>query len=136
VDQEPRFEFRKKAQYAWKVAMLVITFLALIPILLYQHELGAKAYLWFLIGVHVLGLLIFSIGVQREDIAPSRRGLYGRVAGLVTIVALLYLASKGLATTFGTALFWWSLFLVWAIHTLGLALLHIRGRREVACPFV
>jgi len=136
VGQAPRFEFRKKAQFAWKVFTLFITFVALIPILLYQDELGARIYLWFLVGVHVLGLVIFTIGVKREDIAPSKWGFYGRLIGLAITVGLLYWASQGLQSKFGTLAFWWSLFSIWAVHTGGLALLHIRGRNETACPFV
>lgn len=113
-----------------------MTFLALIPILLYQNVLGAKVYLWFLGIVHLLGTAVFIIGVRKQDIAPTRKGLWGRIAGLVTIGLLIYLASQGLQSEFGTALFWWSLFAVWAIHTAGLLLVHLRGRREASCPFV
>ncbi len=132
----PRFEFRHRARFLWKTTLLLVTFLALIPILLYQDVLGAKVYLWFLIIVHVFGLVVFSWGVTRNDIAPSTRGFLGRIAGLVTVAALLFLASKGLSTEFGTMFFWGSLFSVWAIHTAGLVLFHLRGRREASCPFV
>ncbi len=133
----PRIEFHSRAKFWWKQFLLFTTFLALIPILLYQSALGAKVYLWFLGLVHVFGTLVFIIGVKKEDIAPTRRGLWGRIAGLVTIGALIYLASQGLRPDeFGTALFWWSLFAVWAIHTAGLLLFHLRGRHEKTCPFV
>ncbi len=132
----PRFEFRHRARFIWKTSLLLITFVALIPILLYQDVLGAKVYLWFLIIVHVLGLGIFSWGVSRQDIAPSTWGFIGRLIGLVTVSALLFLASKGLGSEFGSLLFWGSLFSLWAIHTGGLVLLHLRGRREAGCPFV
>lgn len=133
----PSIVFHSRAKFWWKMGLLLVTFLALIPILLYQHVLGAKVYLWFLALVHVIGTAVFLVGVRKQDIAPTRRGLWGRVVGLVTIGALIYLASQGLQTEFGTALFWWSLFAVWAIHTLGLLLLHLRGRAEdKACPFV
>lgn len=131
-----RFEFRHKARFVWKTAMLLITFVALIPILLYQDVLGAKVYLWFLIGVHAIGLFVFGWGVSREDIAPSTWGFVGRLLGLVSVAALLYLASKGLDSTFGSLAFWGTLFALWAIHTGGLVLLHLRGRHEKSCPFV
>lgn len=135
----PRFEFRKKAQFAWKVFTLLITFVALIPVLYFQDVLGAQVYLWFLVGVHLIGFVIFGIGVKKEDIAPSKWGFWGRMIGLATTVGLLYWASQHLGTdrdALQTTAFWWTLFTIWAIHTGGLALLHIRGRRETACPFV
>ncbi len=133
----PRLEFHSRAKFWWKQGLLLVTFLALIPILLYRHALGANIYLWFLGVVHLIGTAIFIIGVKKEDIAPNKRGLWGRIAGLVTIALLIYLASQGLRPDdFGTAVFWWSLFLVWAIHTAGLLLLHLRGRHEKNCPFV
>lgn len=130
-----RLEFRHRARFVWKTTLLLVTFVALIPILLYRDVLGAKAYLWFLIVVHALGLVIFSWGVSRHDIAPTTRGFVGRLAGLLTVAALLYLASKGLTSAVGSAVFWGSLFALWAIHTAGLLLLHLRGRGD-ACPFL
>ena len=57
--------------------------------------------------------------------------------GIAFLVGLLYLASKGLQTSAQDFVFWGSLFAIWALHTLGLALLHVRGARENAvCPFV
>ncbi len=132
----PRLEFHSRAKFWWKTGLLLLTFVALIPILLYQSVLGAKVYLWFLGIVHIIGTAVFVIGVRKEDIAPTARGFWGRVAGLVTIGLLIYLASKGLQTEFGSLLFWGSLFAVWAIHTLGLLLLHLRGRHDKNCPFV
>ncbi len=132
----PRIEFRHKARFIWKNALLLITFVALIPILLYQDVLGAQVYLWFLVGVHALGLFIFAWGVGRHDIAPSMKGFLGRLAGLATVTLLLWIASKGLNTEFGSLLFWGSLFALWAIHSAGLLLLHLRGRKETSCPFV
>lgn len=131
----PRMEFRHRARFVWKSVLLFVTFLALIPILLYQDVLGAKVYLWFLIVVHVIGLGIFSWGVTRHDIAPTVRGFVGRLVGLIVVAVLLFLASKGLHNPAGTMIFWGSLFALWAIHTGGLVLLHLRGRSE-ACPFL
>lgn len=136
VEEGPRFAFRKKAQFAWKVFTLLATFVALIPILYFQTELGAAVYLWFLVIVHVLGLVVFAVGVKKEDIAPSAWGFYGRLIGLAVTAGLLYWVSQGLNSQFGSVAFWWSLFGIWAIHTAGLALLHIRGRHETTCPFV
>lgn len=131
----PRLEFRHKARFVWKVSLLLVTFVALIPVLLYQHELGAKVYLWFLVGVHVVGLAVFSWGVSRHDIAPSTRGFVGRLAGLVAVAGLLYLLSQGLTDPASSLAFWGTLFAVWAVHSAGLLLLHLRGRNETTCPF-
>lgn len=129
--------FERRGQFAWKSALLLATTVALIPILLSKHELAATIYLWVLIVIHIAGLLIIGVGVKRHHVAPTKRGLYSRLAGIAVLIALLYLASKGLATTAEGWIFWGSLFAIWALHTLGLALLHIRGRREAAaCPFV
>jgi hypothetical protein len=99
--------------------------------------MAATIYLWVLVVVHVLGLFIIGIGVKRHHIAPDKRGLYSRLAVITVLIALLYLASKGLQSSVEGWLFWGSLFAIWLLHTLGLALLHIRGKRENAlCPFV
>ena len=129
--------FERRGTFAWKVALLAATTIALIPILLAKDELAATIYLWVLVGVHVLGLVIIGVGVKRHHIAPDKRGLYSRLAAITLLIALLYLASKGLRTAIEGWLFWGSLFAIWALHTAGLALLHIRGKRENAmCPFV
>ncbi|MEA3137082.1 MAG: hypothetical protein QOC71_1363 [Thermoplasmata archaeon] len=129
--------FERRTQFAWKTALLLATTIALIPILLLKHTWAAQAYLVTLVGVHVAGLAIIAIGVKRTHIAPDRRGLVIRLVGITFLVALLYVASKGLRTSTEDLLFWGSLFAIWALHTLGLALLHIRSGREVAaCPFV
>jgi hypothetical protein len=135
--EAPRLRFERRGQFAWKVGLLLATTLALIPILLSRNEMAATVYLWVLVGVHVAGLFIIGIGVKRHHTAPDTRGLVIRLAGITVLVALLYLASQGLKSSVEGALFWGSLFAIWALHTLGLALLHIRGRREIAaCPFV
>lgn len=132
-----RMTFERRGTFAWKVALLAATTIALIPILLAKNELAATIYLWVLVAVHVGGLFIVAIGVKRHHIAPDKRGLYSRLAGIAVLVALLYLASKGLQTSTEGWIFWGSLFAIWALHTAGLALLHIRGKRENAmCPFV
>lgn len=131
-----RLRFRKRRQFAWKTAVLFATTAALVPILLYRSEVAATVYVAYLVVIHVVGLAVFAWGVRKEDIAPTKRGLYGRLAGLAFAIALLALAEKGLRTDTGAQLFWWSLFGIWAIHTAGLALLHLRGRGEdKACPF-
>ena len=91
-----------------------------------------------LVVIHVDGLAIIAVGVKRTHIAPDRRGLAIRLVGIGFLIALLYIASKGLQTSAEDLLFWGSLFAIWALHTLGLALLHIRSGRETAaaCPFV
>lgn len=128
--------FERRGQFYWKSALLLATTVALVPILLWRHELAATVYLWFLVAVHVAGLGIIAIGVKRSHLAPDRRGLAIRLVGIAVLVALLYLASKGLEEPAAGLLFWGSLFAIWALHTLGLALLHVRsGREAAACPF-
>ncbi len=133
----PAFTFQRRGQFAWKVALLLATTIALVPILLMKNEWAATIYLWALVAVHILGIVVIAIGVKRHHIAPDRRGLVIRLVGIALLIALLYLASKGLRSDIEGFLFWGSLFAIWALHTLGLALLHVRGRREMAvCPFV
>lgn len=133
----PRVTFERRGQFAWKVGLLAATTIALIPILLLKNEWAAQAYLWILVIVHVAGLFIIGVGVKRSHIAPDTRGLVIRLVAIVLLVALLYLASKGLQTSAEGILFWGSLFAIWFLHTAGLALVHIRGKRENAmCPFV
>lgn len=133
----PRWTFQRRGQFAWKVGLLLATTIALIPILLLKNEWAAQAYLWILVAIHLVGLVIIAVGVKRHHIAPDTRGLVIRLVGIALLIGLLYLASKGLRTDVAGWVFWGSLFAIWALHTLGLALLHIRGRREMAvCPFV
>ena len=133
----PRLTFERRGQFAWKVGLLLATTIALVPILLSKNEMAARAYLWILVAIHVVGLAIIGIGVKRHHIAPDTRGLAIRLVGIAVLTSLLYLASKGLQGSVEGTLFWGSLFAIWALHTLGLALLHVRGRREAAaCPFV
>lgn len=132
----PRIEFRNRARFWWKTGLLAVTTVALIPILLLQSEVAATIYLWTLVVIHIIGLAVFIIGVSKEDIAPSTWGFVGRLIGLVVVGGLLYLVSKGLQTDVGSAIFWVSLFLIWAVHTAGLLMLHLRGSGETKCPFV
>lgn len=119
-----------KAAIAWKSAFLAVTTVALIPILLYQHKLAASIYVIFLAVVHAVGLFVFLWGVKKEHF---QRGLWIRVSGLVILMGLLYLASKGLQAT--DTIFWFSLGAIWLLHTLGLFLLHAR-KEPLDCPFV
>ena len=133
-----RITFERRGQFAWKTALLLATTVALIPILLLKSAWAAQVYLIVLVVVHVVGLGIIAVGVKRTHIAPDRRGLVIRLVGIALLIGLLYLASKGLQTSAQDFLFWGSLFAIWALHTVGLALLHIRSGREMtaACPFV
>jgi len=132
-----RMTFERRGQFAWKVTLLAATTIALIPILLSKNAWAAQAYLWVLVVVHVAGLFIIGVGVKRHHIAPDARGLLIRLVAIVLLVGLLYLASQGLRSSAEGLLFWGSLFTIWLLHTAGLALLHIRGKRENAvCPFV
>lgn len=133
----PRVSFERRGQFYWKTALLAATTISLVPILLAKQVVAAQVYLVALAFVHLAGLAIIAIGVKRQHIAPDRRGLVIRLIGITALVLLLWLAAKGLRTSFGEFLFWGSLFAIWALHTLGLALLHVRSGREVAaCPFV
>jgi hypothetical protein len=129
--------FERRGQFAWKTALLLATTISLVPILLSKHVLAAKVYLVALVVVHVAGIVVIAVGVKRHHIAPDTRGLVIRLVAIAFLLVLLWVASKGLATSTADLLFWGSLFAIWALHTLGLALLHVRGARENAmCPFV
>ncbi|MEA3143018.1 MAG: hypothetical protein QOG31_342 [Thermoplasmata archaeon] len=132
----PLLAFGNRRTFYWKTGLLAATTLALAPILLWQHAMAAQVYLVALVVVHVAGLAVIAVGAKRQDIAPGLRGFLIRLAGILALVALLGLAANGLTGTTGMV-FWSSLFAIWALHTAGLALLHLRGRRELqACPFV
>jgi hypothetical protein len=132
----PLLAFGNRRTFYWKTGLLAATTLALAPILLWKDLLAAQVYLVALAVVHVAGFAVIAIGAKRQDIAPGLRGLVIRLVGILILVALLALAANGLTGTTGMV-FWSSLFAIWALHTAGLALLHLRGRRELqACPFV
>jgi hypothetical protein len=131
------FTFSRGRQFLWKTILLGATTLALVPILLYKDVLWAQTYLVTLILVHIGGGVLIVVGNRRHHIAPDRRGLIIRLVGIASMVILLYIAAKGLGTTVGSWVFWGSLFAIWALHTLGLLMLHVRSRREATvCPFV
>lgn len=132
----PLLAFGNRRTFYWKTGLLAATTLALAPILLWKDVLAAQVYLVALAAVHVAGIAVIAVGAKRQDIAPGLRGFVIRLVGILALVALLALAASGLTGTTGTV-FWSSLFAIWALHTAGLALLHLRGRRELqACPFV
>lgn len=132
----PRAVFSRPRQFWIKTALLAVTTISLIPILLWRDERAATVYVAFLAVIHVVGLAIILIGTKRHDIAPTRRGLLWRVVALVILTGLLYLASQGLESSVNGPIFWGALFSIWALHTLGLAFLHLKGAREAAaCPF-
>ena len=134
--QASGWRFRNGRTFAWKTILLAVATFAFAPILLYESILGVQVYLAALVAVHVVGLATFAWGVTRHDIAPTRRGFIGRIGGLLFAGVFLFIAEKGLRTETGSALFWWSLFGVWAAHTIGLLLLHLRSEAEdKACPF-
>lgn len=134
---QPKMTFERRGQFAWKVGLLAATTVALVPILLMKNEWAATIYLVALAIVHVAGLVVIVVGTKRHHIAPDTRGLAIRLVAIAILLALLYLASKGLSTSTEGYVFWGSLFAIWLLHTAGLALLHIRGARENAvCPFV
>lgn len=122
----------------FKAILLLVTTIALVPILLWQHILGAKFYLGFLVVVHVGGLVIFAKGLKRSHFGTTLRGTMIRVGGIAALVALLYLASKGLGQSLDSTVFWISLLAIWLLHTAGAAILHLMPERRSSsfCPFV
>lgn len=129
--------FERRRTFWWKTALLAATTVALVPILLWKQVMAAQVYLVALVLVHVAGIVVIAVGVKRSHIAPDRRGLVIRVVGIAALIGLLALAARGLRSSAADLVFWGSLFAIWALHTLGLALLHVRSGREVAaCPFV
>jgi hypothetical protein len=129
--------FFGRRQFLFKTILLAVTTVALIPILLLKDTQLGIAYLVGLAAVHVAGLAVIAVGVNRHQIAPDRRGLVIRLVGIAILVALLGLAAEGLGNDLSSMVFWGALFAIWALHTLGLALLHLRSRREQSvCPFV
>ncbi|MGB0652478.1 MAG: hypothetical protein ACPGQL_04695 [Thermoplasmatota archaeon] len=129
--------FHNRRTFWFKTAYLSVVTVAFIPVLFWKHDLAATVYVAALAAIHLVSLAVFAVGVKRHHIAPTTRGFVSRIIGLVAATGLLYLASKGLQTEAGSAIFWGSLVAIWVVHTAALALLHIRGaREEAACPFV
>ncbi len=122
----------------FKAGLLLATTVALVPILAWQHVLGATIYVGFLVVVHVVGLVIFAVGLRRAHFGTSLRGILIRIGGLAMLIGLLYIASKGLSHNFGSMVFWVSLVAIWALHTAGVAMLHLMPERRTGsfCPFV
>ncbi len=128
---------RHRRLFIAKAVFLLLTTLALIPVLMLQSALGGAIYVGFLVAVHVVGLAVFVWGVRARDMGVGR-GLVIRIGGLVLLTALLYLASKGLQTGFASAVFWISLVAIWALHTAGAAMLHLMPSKhsDSLCPFL
>lgn len=133
IEATPKWNVDKIA-IIWKSALLLVTTVALIPIILYQEQIWAHAYVAFLVAVHLLGLVIFLWGIKKQDLLG--RGLWIRLSGLAILTVLLYIASKGIQSGLETGVFWVSLTAIWLLHTAGLFLLHVRGQRDIACPFL
>ncbi len=137
MDEPRRLVFGERAKFWWKTTLLAMTTLLVVPILAWQHEAAATLYLAFLVAVHVAGIAVFAWGLRRDHLAPTRRGLWIRIGGLVFFVTMLAWVAKGLQAGLASWLFWVSLFGVWAVHTAALLLMHVRTRGEIAaCPFV
>ena len=132
----PAFSFTRGRQFFWKTLLLGATTVLFVPVLLYRDVLWAKVSLLALIAVHVAGGVVIAVGNKRHHIAPDRRGLAIRLIGITALALLIWLAAQGLDTSLGPLVFWSALFAIWALHTLGLLMLHVRSRREsAACPF-
>ncbi|MES2153910.1 MAG: hypothetical protein V4510_02130 [bacterium] len=134
----PAWLFYQRRQFLLKTILIAVTTVAFIPILLYKSEMAAVIAVSLLIVAHIAGGIIIAIGVKRHQIAPDRRGMIIRLAGLTILVLLIWLAASGLKDhDLSSNVFWGALFAIWALHTAGLALLHLRSRREQSvCPFV
>lgn len=128
---------RQRTLFIGKSIFLLVTTLALIPVMMLQSALGGLIYVGFLVAVHVIGLAVFAYGLNAHNFGANRRGLIVRISGLVILTALLYLASKGLQAGLFSGVFWISLTAIWALHTAGAALLHLMPRRTSGslCPF-
>jgi hypothetical protein len=124
--------FAKKRQFAWKTTLLAAVSLGLGVVVLSKEAVVAQLYLGLLVAVHVAGLAMFAIKVDRRDIAPSRFGLLWRATGLAVMLALLTL----IRLQPDSAVFWPSLGAIWAIHTAGLSVLHLRAVEGAPCPFL
>lgn len=116
---------------AWKSVILLVTTLAFVPILLWQHELAASVYVGALVLVHVVGLGVLI--ARSGDWWKDKRALGWRLGGIALLTVLLAIVGKGLTGTTG-GLFWGTLGLVWVLHTAGAVLLHLRGEAR-SCPF-
>ncbi len=127
---------KERRLFLFKAGLLLVSTLALIPVMLLQSVFGAAIYVGFLLVVHVAGLAIFLVGLKRSHLGITRRDMAVRIGGLLILTGLLYLASGGLKLGFESALFWISLFVIWALHTAGAALLHLLPQRTSLCPFV
>jgi hypothetical protein len=124
--------FAHKQRFAWKSALLAALTLALAPVVLWKHALAAQLYLGLLVAIHVGALGVFIVRTRREDIAPSAFGLFWRAVGLAVAVALLTM----LRLVPDSPWFWPSLAGIWAVHSAGLALLHVRAVDGATCPFI
>lgn len=135
----PRLRLMRPKEFTVKATLLLVSTLALIPILLSKDRNAGIIYTWFLIAVHLLAPLFILWGMKKEN----WRAMYGnprtfwiRILGIVLLVLVLYFAAKGVRDPTMDGLFWGSLFAIWALHTAALALLHIRGRATASsCPF-
>ena len=132
----PRLAFAKPRQFYWKSALLLVSTVALVPILLAKDGMWARIYLVLLVAVHILGPVIMLWGASWRQMMANPRTLALRTLGIAILLGLLVVASKGVQGGVQGTLFWGSLFSIWALHTGALALLHIRGREAAtSCPF-
>lgn len=115
----------------WKSVALAVATVGFVPILALQHAGAVVVYIVALVVVHLVGLGILLWGRPWAAWAASRHALAWRVLALAVLTFLLMLVGKGLAAT--GLVFWTSLTAVWLLHTLGVVVLHLRGR-PATCP--
>lgn len=116
---------------AWKTALLALTTAAFVPVLLSKSAIAGGIYVALLVAVHAIGLVVI-VAANGKELWADKRGLAWRLVGIVFLSILLALVGKGLTTTTGT-LFWGTLIAVWALHSVGAVIFHIKGDPR-ACP--
>ncbi len=126
-----RWAIERPKALLWKTVLLAVTTLAFVPVLLSKSAIAGAIYVAALVAVHVIGLVVI-LAASGKSLWADKRALLWRLAGIVVLSVLLAIVGKGLTTTTG-ALFWGTLILVWALHTVGALIFHVKGDPR-ACP--
>lgn len=126
-----RWTIERPKALLWKTVLLAASTLAFVPVLLSKSAMAGAIYVAALVAVHVIGLVVI-VAASGKSLWADKRGLLWRLGGIALLSVLLAIVGKGLTTTTG-ALFWGTLILVWALHTVGAVIFHVRGDPR-ACP--